>query len=213
MALDPREWEQFLAQAAIKCTGASRSGVTVEAYDVFKEFFNDSNSWTEDILFSALADTTDYDLSPLDGGKIIRLVAVWGTNNCVEPAVMTTFGTVTLINTPNVNATSQWLARVVKTIALPTLKDGVPDAPEWALSVYSIHLLDGLLGKMMAQPNKSWSNPTQSTYHLRRFRTGIQVARTAAVRANLVGGQEWAYPANATRGTQRSGGAVWPRGM
>lgn len=211
--LDNREYDQLIYQGQEKCTGASVRGLTAELYDVLKEFFIDSNSWTEKIMFSAEANVTAYDLAPLNGGKIIRLVGVWGTNNTVQAAVMEDFGTVVLVNAPTSTPTAQWVAKVVKTVGIPVDKVGKPDAPEWVLSVYGKHILDGLLGNMMAQQGKAWSNSTQSTYHLRRFRTGIQQARTAAARANLVGGQEWAYPRNSTAGTQRSRSSAtlnWP---
>lgn len=211
--LDIREYDQLIYQGQEKCTGASVRGLTAELYDVLKEFFIDSNSWKEDILFSAEANVTSYDLAPLDGGKIIRLVGVWGTNNSPWPAYMSEFGTVILNNAPSSTPTDQWMARVVKTVCIPVDKVGKPDAPEWVLSVYGIHILDGMLGKMMAQSGKAWANSTQSTYHLRRFRTGIQLARTAANRANLVGGQEWSYPRDALSGTQKSRSSAslnWP---
>lgn len=209
--LDSREFDQLIYQGQEKVTGSSVRGLTAELYDVLKEFFADSNSWREDILFTPEQGVTSYELTPLGGGKIIRLIGVWGTNNIPESAFMSDFGTVVLANAPTTTPSAQWMARVVKTVGVPVDKAGKPDAPEWVLSVYSVHILDGLLGKMMAQPGKAWTNPTQSTYHLRRFRTGIQLARTAAERANLVGGQAWSYPRNATAGTQKSrSSASWP---
>lgn len=208
--LDNREYDQLIYQGQEKLVGASVRGLTAELYDVLKEFFIDSNSWKEDIMFSPEAAVTTYELTP-DGGKIVRLVGVWGPNNSVQPAFMETFGTIVLASAPTSTPTDQWMARVVKTVGVPVDKVGKPDAPEWVLSVYGTHILDGLLGKMMSQKGKAWTDSTQSTYHLRRFRAGIQLARTAAARANLVGGQEWAYPRNATSGSQRSrASANWP---
>lgn len=213
MPLDTREYDQLIYQGQEKCTGASVRGLTAELYDVLKEFFMDSNSWSENIMFSVDAGTTSYPITPLNGGKIIRLSGVWGTNNTFVPAVMEDFGTVVLNNVPTSTPTDQWMARVVKTVGIPVDKVGKPDAPEWVLSVYGKHILDGLLGNMMAQKGKAWTDSTQSTYHLRRFRTGIQMARTAAIRANLVGGQEWVFPRNATSGSQKSRAGAslnWP---
>lgn len=208
--LDTREYDQLIYQGQEKCTGASVRGLTAELYDVLKEFFIDSNSWTEKVMFSAEANVTTYELTPLDGGKIIRLVGVWGPNNIFLPAVMENFGTVVLINAPTSTPTTQWMAKVVKTVGVPVDKAGKPDAPEWVLSVYGKHILDGLLGNMMSQKGKAWTDSTQSTYHLRRFRAGIQMARTAATRANLVGGQEWMYPRDAIAGSQKSRSNAWP---
>jgi hypothetical protein len=211
MAVDTREWDQLIFQGQQHAVGTSVRGLTAELYEVLKEFFTDSNSWREDILFDAEADVKSYAITPFEGGKIIRLMGVWGDNNSPWAAFMNDFGTVVLLNAPSQTPSAPWMARVVKTIGVPVDKEGKPDAPEWVLSVYSTHILDGLLGRLMAMPGKAWTNPTQSVYHLKRFRAGIQLARTNASRANLVGAQEWAYPRNATGGTQRSGtSGNWP---
>lgn len=212
MALDPREFEQLLTQAANKLPGASRAGVTAELYDVFKEFLADSNAWIEDIQFQATADVSTYLLAPTTDGQIIRLVGVWDEKLIPVPAFMPVpDGQINLLHAPSSTPASKWMARVIKNVSLPTTRDGLPIAPDWLLRVYSVHILDGLLGKMMGQQNKSYSNQTMSVYHLKRFRAGIQIARTAAARANLVGGQEWAYPRGWSSSSQRGGvSTAWP---
>lgn len=211
MALDPREVDQFLNQARIKLPGASDSGIKLELYDVFKEFFDDSNSWTEDIEFQSQAGTQNYLITPRFDGQIIRLVGVFDEKLIPVPAFMPHFAHIRLLHAPNTTPPNKWIARVVKTVVLPTTRENVPIVPEWTLRVYSIHILDGLLGKMMAQQGKSYSDKTMATYHLRRFRSGIQIARTAAIRQNLVGGQEWAYPRGWCSSSQRGGvSTAWP---
>lgn len=211
--LDPRTFEQFMNQARIKLPGASDAGIKVELFDTMKEFLKDSNAWTEDILFTAAANTTDYLLTPLqDGGQIIRLVGVWDDKQIPVPSFMPTFGTIRMVHQPSISSSQpQWTARVIKNIALPTTREDIPVAPDWLLGVYSVDILDGLLGKMMGQQAKSYSNGTMSTYHLRRFRTAIQTARTAAIRQNTQGAQEWAFPRGWGCNTQRGGvSTAWP---
>lgn len=213
MALDQKEFEQFITQATIKLTGASSAGIKAELYDVLKEFFTDSNCWAEDIEFIPVADEVDYPLAPKNEGQIIRLVGTWDNKGIPVPSFMAEFAKVKLLNAPTSTgtATTKWFSRVVKTVTLPTTRDAVPIAPDWTLRVYSVHIMDGLLGKMMSQAQKSFSNPQMSSYHLKRFRAGIQIARTAAARANIVGGQEWAYPQGWGRGSQRGGvSTAWP---
>jgi hypothetical protein len=211
--IDPRTFEQLMNQARIKLPGSSDAGIKVELFDVMKEFLKDSNAWTEDITFTVQPNTTDYLLTPLqDGGQIIRLVGVWDDKMIPVPAFMPTFGTIRMVNqaaiTPNQPV---WTARVIKNITLPTTRDDIPVGPDWLLTVYSLDILDGLLGKMMGQQAKSYSNGTMSTYHLRRFRTAIQSARTAAIRQNTQGAQEWAFPRGWKTSTQRGGvSTAWP---
>lgn len=213
MALNPHEVQQFITQAQMKLTGASEVGIKAELYDVMKEFMSDSDAWQEDIQFIPQAAVTDYALSPREDGQIIRLVGVWDDKGIPVPAFMRNFGTIKMLHAPQNTgtATTQWFARVSKTITLPTSSKLLPIGPDWTLRVYSVHLLDGVLGKMMGQQNKSYSNSVTSAYHLRRFRTAIQITRTAAARANIKGGQTWAYPQSFASGSQRGGvSTAWP---
>jgi len=206
MALDPREVQQLLANAQIKLTGASESGIKAELYDVLKEFFSDSNCWTEDISFLPVAGVTEYTLAPAQDGQIIRLIGAWDDRGTPKTdAFMRVFGTVTFVNAPQSDATANWTARVVKTVSLPITREALPIAPDWTLRVYSVHVLDGILGKMMGQQQKSYSNTQMSAYHLKRFRTGIQIAKVAAERANLIGAQNWTYPRGWSSRSQRGG--------
>lgn len=205
MALDPREVKQLLAHAQTRLTGASESGIKAELYDVFKEFFEDSNCWREDINFLPLANTRDYLISPAEDGQIIQLIGVWDNNGSPVSAFMPTFGTISLVYPLSNDATDNFTARVIKTVSLPITKDALPIAPAWVLGVYSVHILDGLVGRMMGQQQKSYSNNTLSAYHLRRFRVGIQIAKVAAERANLQGAQNWSYPRGWGSNSQRGG--------
>lgn len=210
MSLDPKEFEQFMTLAEVKLTGASQSGIKAELYDVMKEFFTDSNAWREDIEFQAQASVTDYRLAPKDEGQIIRLIGTWDDKGIPLPSFMAEFGTLKLLHAPETTPATKWFSRVVKTITHPITKDGIPIAPKWALSVYSVPIMDGLLGRMMGQQVKSYSNQAMSVYHLRRFRQGIKTARTEADAANTVGAQAWAFPRFAG-GSQRGGvSTAWP---
>jgi hypothetical protein len=210
--LERHTFDMLMNQARIKLPGSSDSGIKLELYDVMKEFLADSNAWTEDITFTAQPSVTMYSLVPQFGGQIINLVGVWDDKMIPIPAFMPHFGTIQLVNqastTPNQPV---WTARVTKNITLPTTRDDVPVAPDWILTVYSVHILDGLLGKKKGQQAKSYSNDKMAAYHLKRFRTGIQIARTAAIRQNTKGAQEWAFPRGWTTSTQRGGvSTAWP---
>lgn len=210
MALDPKEFDQFVALAKIKLPGSSENGIKADLYDVMKEFFTDSNAWREDIQFQAQTGKTDYLLSPAHEGQIIRLMGTWDDKGIPVPSFMPEFGTVKLLHAPEFNPSVKWFSRVVKTVTVPVTTSGLPIAPKWALSVYSVHILDGLLGKMMGDQDKTYSNSTLSVYHLRRFRQGIKIAEAEVNAANMVGAQSWSFPRFAG-GSQRGGvSTAWP---
>lgn len=213
MALNQVDVDQLLNQARVTLVGASEGGLKGAFYDVLSEFFNDSSCWTQDVLINANATSVVYPLQ-VNEGQIIRLVGV--TTPC-DPAqvaagipgglfisaLMPEIGTLILKHAPNTSV--NYLATVVTNVAQPVDRKGLPQAPDWALPIWHVGLLDGLLGKMMIQPNKSYSNKETGQYHLKRFRDAISRARVSKLRANTNGAQAWRFPQQ-YRSTSQQGG-------
>lgn len=205
MSIERQDFDRFMNEARVKLPGASDTGIKLELFQVLGEFFHDSSAWTQNINVNILPNVVDYDLVP-DEGRIIRLAGVVDANNTPQGALMPSFGTLSIEfpqQTPQV-----WTATVVLDVDLPTTRDAIPIAPYWVLQVYSRTIMDGLLGKMMGQLAKSYSNTNLSTYHLRRFRDGIAMARTANLRRNTIGSQAWGFPQSYRSRGQRGGVSV-----
>lgn len=198
--------ERILNQARIKLPGASDAGIKGELFDVLNEFFGETSSWMEAISINILPNTTEYEVTPAEGGQIIRLAGVVDKNKLPQPAIMPSFGLVSFRDPYNVAQT--FIATVVKNVSLPTTKDQLPITPDFVYSVYGTTILDGLLGRMMSQLNKSYSNDTLGTYHLKKFSDGIAMARVATLRANTFGTQRWHFPGGWRGRGQRGGVSV-----
>jgi len=205
--MDERDVERLLNLVRTELIGASDAGIKGQLYDVCREFFKDSNSWYEIISVPIISGRRHYRITPRDGGMILRLATIWDSNHITMPAIMPHLdppsAELELVYPQNVNMTAR--AIVTKQIVEPTTQDMLPDAPRWLLPVYHETILDGVLGKMMAQTTKSYSNDTQAVYHLRRFRDGCMQARVASERANLYGGQAWRFPSSWRTNSQRGG--------
>jgi hypothetical protein len=214
-----QDFEQLMTQAEAKLVGVSTRAMHAEFYDVLTEFFNDSSIWTEHVTFQYQINTIGYPVS-VPEGQIIRLNAVadWGTNTPPEltapitpglprplplPALMPQIGLIVLSNIPSNPGFAQ--AQFTLNCSLPASRDGVPIAPDWVLPIWHVGLLDGLLGKMMNDPNKSYSNATGAAYHLKRFRDAIQRARVSKLRANTLGSGAWRFPQSFRALSQQSG--------
>ena len=209
--MDQQDVTRLLNLARTELVGASDAGIKAQLYDVCREFFKDSNSWYEHIKLSVIANERHYRITPADGGMILRLAAAFDNNKIALAAILPHLdppsAELELVYPQNISFTARVV--VTKQIVEPTTDDMLPDAPRWLLPVYHETILDGVLGKMMGQSTKSYSNDTLSTYHLRRFRDGIMQARVASERANLYGGQSWRYP-NSYRTTSQRGGVSTP---
>lgn len=205
MALDTEEFKRFIVEARLKLTGATNAGIKAELFSVLKEFFKDSNCWTENLTVNILPANAaaTYSLVPAEGGTILRLIGVFDPNLIPQPCFMPDFNTLTVVQ-PQTQGQA-WTAIVSKQVVLPTTREGVPDAPDWTFRIYDGTILDGVLGRMMAQENKAYTDDKLSQYHLKRFRDGIAMARVAALRQNTYGAQSWRFPKSAQTHGQRGG--------
>jgi hypothetical protein len=202
MAIAKQDWDQLITQATVRLVGVSDKGLKGELYDVLTEFFNDSSCWTQVVPVNAVTTATEYPLQ-VNEGQIIRLVGTVDGSGYSVPSIMPDIGTLVLAHEPN--SAQTYYSEVVTNVSLPTQRDQMPIAPSWVLPVWHVGILDGVLGKMMAQPGKSYSNERTGAYHLKRFRDAIARARVSKLRANTNGTQAWRYPQTFRTTSQRGG--------
>ena len=212
MSASVADWTRIMNQARVKLTGVSDGALQAELFDVCHEFYSKSSSWLESLLVPIVPNVTTYALVPTTG-VAIRLVGVALidlTNPRMPPSprggTMPAVGLLQLTEIPSANST--YLVTVAKTVVLPVDRNGFPVISHLTLPIYGTGILDGVLGRMMLQPNKSYSSPTTVTYHLKRFDGAIQQARVATMRQNAVGTQAWVYPQQFATVSQRGGVSV-----
>jgi hypothetical protein len=144
-----------------------------------------------------------YHLQPVEG-QIIRLSGVCDINGSFIPALMRDMEAnhIRLRNAPN--TAQQLFARVVKNVSLPTHK-GLPLAPEWVLQKWHLGIKHGIIGQLMKEQNKSYSDPKGALYNLSQFRRYINEARAQALRANTEGASSWRFPQSFRANSQQGG--------
>ncbi len=202
MLLD-QDVRQLVNQCFVELTGASEAGVKAKMFEVMTEFFNDSSCWRECIPFNAVPDKTVYHLQPVEG-QIIRLSGVSDVNNTFYPALMADMSAnhITLRHAPN--TAQQLFAKVVKNVSLPTHK-GIPIAPDWVLQKWHLGIKHGIVGQLMNEQNKSYSDKKGALYNLSQFRRYINEARAQSLRANTEGAAAWRFPQTFRANTQQGG--------
>jgi hypothetical protein len=194
MSLDT---DRLMKDARIRLPGATDDAIRLELFSVLDEFFQDSNVWKEKIEFSVSAtdDTsTTYYIEPESVASLHRLKCVENSNGFGVAAVMKVPGEVTLMTPPSQDDT--YTATVVLTVNDPVARDGYPEFPQWILNRYRMTLLDGLMGRMMSQPAKPFTNLQLGTYHMRRFRSAVAFASTESLRKHVANTQAWRFPRN-----------------
>lgn len=185
----------------IRLPGVVDDVLKLELFSVLNEFFQDSNSWNESIQFAVTPEVMEYPITPSTVSKIVRLLNVVNSDDRPVGAAMPDQDTVTLQYSPNQADT--YVANVVLTVNDPLTRDGYPEYPTWALSLYFDEIMDGVLGRCMSQVAKPYSNERMAIYHMRRFRGGVARAKVEWQHQYVYRGQSWRFPQSFARRRSR----------
>ena len=183
---------RLMQNLRVHLPGAVDSGIILELFNTLNEFFTVTRCWREEIEVTALAATLAYTLTPTDPGTIISLMSLTNENDTPVAGSMQVPGTLDFVNQPNVG--DVFTAEVALTVVDPVDADAYPEFPDWLMEKYYAGIMSGVLGKMMAQPAKVYSNERMAVYHTRSFRGAMANARAEARHKNLYRGQRWTYP-------------------
>ena len=217
MATVPADIARLMNNARLRLTGATDAVLQQELFSVMDDFFKGSNVWNEDINVTIPgmdAAGTEYQLAPEAPALIDKLLWVFqqptDTSIGRGPAItaaMSTPGVLTLKTQPS--STVVYIVTVALTVADPADRNGYVQFPAWVLAKYRETILDGLLGRMMTQPSKPYTNSQMAIYHLRKFKQATASARVEWTRNNTYRAQAWAFPGGFSGGSQRGGRSGW----
>lgn len=220
--LDRNDIDTVMNECKVELTGVSDAQLKSSMFEVMDEFFRDTMSWKEHILFNvsppASQPTTqqtlntdlEFPIAPSEG-QIIQLDGVFNNVGGVYvPALMPHVGIVRLTYLPN--QASTYIACVAKNVCLPLTREGFPIAPHWVLQKWHLAIKAGILGTLMNQKNKSYSDPKGAQYWLSKFRQFVQNVRTATLRANTQGAAAWRFPQQFRSISQKGGVPVYGNG-
>lgn len=195
---------RLVADARTHLPGSITSAIQAELFAAAREFFEFTNVWTEEITVPIVANDRSYTIVAAADGVIIRLLSLFESTDIekrpVAPCAMRVPGELILGITPSTAAT--WVALVSKTVVDPVDGDGYPTFSTWIMKKYGDVLLAGTLGRMFIQSGKPYSDNKKAEYYLKSFRSGKATARVEAVKANVYGQTNWAFPSFAG-GSQR----------
>lgn len=182
--------ERLLNNATVNLPGVLPAAIQLEFFNVMDEFCQKSHAWREDIYLDLEIGETEYEIYSEERGAIISLLSFNSETGTPNAATMSVPGRIILGTAPSEIYTC--IAKVAVTV-VPTGSE-YPTFPDWLWNSYSSGLIDGVLGRMMAQMAKPYSNERMSVYHLRLFNNVIARARSEADHQNLKGGQKWRFP-------------------
>lgn len=183
--------DRIISTVQMRLPGTTTGGIQFEMFSVLDEFFTETGAWWDDVTFTTKANEDSYRVG-VPAGQILRLSRVQDPDKRNVPATMEDLGVVVLKTIPS--DPTKLTARLVLTVADPLTRDAYPLIPLQIATRYNQVLLEGVLGHMLSQSSKPYTNETLAVYHLKRFRNGMAQVRSAVRRANTEGAQAWSFP-------------------
>jgi hypothetical protein len=178
--------------------GAVDAAIQLTLFNVMDEFFQTTKAWQEDIAFNTTSGQDTYTVSPVEQGEIESLMKVVQKidsnrqNDIPVAATMPSLGTVLLGYMPS--STIALTATVSLTVIDPVDANNYPVYPSWLLPKYYQCILHGVVGTMMAQKAKPYTDERLAIVNLRSFRNRMASARISVQRENTYTAQAWRFP-------------------
>jgi hypothetical protein len=200
---DSLDMTRLLNNARVRLPGALDTAIRWEFYEAVNEFLQESNIWQQDIPLSVDTTTATWVLPdpPVTPCSIHRLWSIKGSDGLQRTGSMQVPGTIILDAIPQQADT--YTVTVVTTVSDPVDTDSNPELPAWIMSKYCNDLTGGVIGRMMTQVAKPYSNTTMAVYYMKRFQSAISKASVESRHQNIFGAQRWRFPGGfQTRKTQ-----------
>ena len=184
--------ERLMQNCRVNLPGAVDGAIKLEYFNVMDEFLSDTNLWQETIAVSITTTNLTYSVASAQGGACARLLYVVDSDGAPRTAGMLTPGTMDVPKYPS--AADTWQATIAMTVTEPLDGSGYPVFPAWILGTWGNQIAEGIIGKMMTQVAKPYSNQALAIFHLKNFGGAKTSARIEVTRRNTFGTQAWRFP-------------------
>lgn len=205
--MDPKR--QIKAAAHSHLPGVAEVQLELELFNALNDFCDFTGAWQETISFNTQPSVANYLLTPVQGGMIIRLLAVLDPASIPQITKLGTLtppsATVTYMNTPSI---TQVMTAMVNKSVIPGLSLDDNQVPIEFYQRWYQTLVDGVVAKCAMHPAKSYSNDDLGMFHGKLFQKGLNEARTDVLRQNTYGTNAWVFPQQFRTRTQRGGVSI-----
>ena len=183
--------------ARLRLPGATDGVMQLEFMNVVQEFCITTSAWVDATDVTLEPQTNLYDLVPPDANSDIKRIMYVENADRDAPrwtagAWMPAPGVMQIDFLPAVEQD------IVVFVALQPnelgCKQNFPGVPDWFWTDYTRTLTDGLIGNMLVQPAKPYSNPQMGQFYLKRFINGMSTARIQASNGRRYDAQRWVFP-------------------
>ena len=183
--------------ARLRLPGATDGVMQLEFMNVVQEFCVTTNAWVDATDVRLEPNVNLYDLVPPDANGDIKRIMYIETLDTEAPA-WTAPAWMPAPGVMQIGFVPQAPQDIVVFVALQPnelgCKQNFPGVPDWFWTEYTKAITDGLIGNMLVQPAKPYSNPQMGQFYLKRFASGMSTARIQADNGRRYGGQHWTFP-------------------
>jgi hypothetical protein len=191
-------WQLLMENLRTQLPGCKDSQIRLELFNTVDEACRTVNLWTQTVAVPLIEDHPTYRLAA-PAGDIIEVVDVSHASMILTDTVFDPISLYLDLGRDPDEKDLHTPVFVMLRLAPLRTNDVASYLPGNLWAQHHQLLLDGVLGRMMAQPAKPYSSPKLAEYHLRRFRNALQEVRVATTG----GGTAWRFPSAATRRTRR----------
>ncbi len=196
----------WLRVALPQLPGAVRSVVRTELLAAIKEFYEKSSALRETVTRNVVANVSAYAITP-DTTNCLVLQLLQAAYNKKEIGILTRkpfdlhdpgtpvawyrsgHNILNLVPAPEA-ALTEGLQVYLTMRPDPTIDQTVPDVTH---EEHFDAILSGLLGRMMQQPSKPYTNLQLAQYHLKRFKAQIAQYKGLANKGSVPAGAGWTF--------------------
>lgn len=186
--------QRLMDNLRMNLPGAQDAWSTLELFNTVDEFCRTTNGWQDVEPITLVVGQTTYTITPAQT-EILEIVQIaHPTLNLVSAAY--SFGKLALLTPPT--AVDVAAGQLLVTLNLTPDIDPGTDPEHWIpADMWRTHYqvwLHGVLGRMMSQLSKPYSNPQMGVYHLKKFRSLMFEAKHAIDAGPVPDGQTWKFP-------------------
>jgi hypothetical protein len=186
--------DRLMNNLRVQLPGALDAAIQLELFNTVDEMCRTAIVWQDTLDVTLLLGQATYDIAP-DDTEIVTLYSVeHATLDTSDVLFDDASHTLSLSAVPtSADVTTPLFLDVALT---PSTEVADPNdyLPARLWTVHHQALLDGVLSRMLMQPAKPYSNVTLGTYHAKRFRKFLALARADVEENNTFDGQNWCFP-------------------
>lgn len=192
--------DRLMNDLRVRLPGATDAMIQREIWSLLNDFCREGLAWRENVEITLVEDVSTYDIAPV-GTEVVLVYGVSHATMALNGAVYS-FGKLLLTVEPTA---SDVLTPVFVDAALtPALTAGLDVESLIPADMWSEHhdtILNGVLGRLLAQPAKPYSNPALAAFYVKSYTIQRAVVRRKVRTGGVMAPQTWRFPIWAGRNT------------